>query len=79
MQGFEKPESGRNDCFMTTSQILDYLKAHTTLLLSGKRMGEALRKAGFERVVKRTNNSPNPVYGYKIRKINPDPSINRNS
>lgn len=79
MQGFEKPESGRNDCFMTTSQILDYLKMHTTLLLSGKRMGEALRKAGFERVVKRTKNSPTPVYGYKIRKINPDPSINRNS
>jgi predicted P-loop ATPase len=75
MQGFEKPVTEENDCFMTTSEVLGYLKIYTPLQLSEKRMGEALRKAGFERIVKRTNNSPNPVYGYRIKKIVPNPFI----
>ena len=78
MQGFEKPKVGENECFMTTSEVLGYLKTYTPLQLSEKRMGEALRKAGFERIVKRTDNSPNPVYGYKIEKIKPNPFIDRN-
>lgn len=77
MKGFEKPESGENDSFMTTSEVLGYLKAYTTLQLSEKRMGEALRKAGFERIVKRKENSTNPVYGYRIKKVSPNPFINR--
>jgi predicted P-loop ATPase len=68
MQGFEKPEENDTDCFMTTAQVLNYLKNFGSLQLSEKRMGEALRKAGFERVQKRINNSPNPVYGYRIKK-----------
>jgi len=77
MQGFEKPGTGENDSFMTTSEVLGYLKIYTPLQLSEKRMGEALRKAGFERIVRRTNNSPNPVYGYKIKKVIPNPFIDR--
>ncbi|GHT35874.1 hypothetical protein AGMMS49574_26340 [Bacteroidia bacterium] len=75
MHGFEKPETSENNCFMTTSEVLGYLKIYTPLQLSEKRMGEALRKAGFERIVKRINNSPNPVYGYRIKKVNPNPFI----
>ncbi|GHV53231.1 hypothetical protein FACS1894181_16950 [Bacteroidia bacterium] len=70
MQGFEKPETSENNCFMTTSEVLGYLKIYTPLQLSEKRMGKALRKAGFERIVKRINDSPNPVYGYRIKKVN---------
>ena len=72
MQGFEKPE-GTDDYFMTTAQVLNYLRGHSSLPLIEKRMGEALRKAGFERIQKRINQSPNPVYGYRIKKIKPNP------
>jgi len=72
-KGFEKPESEESDCFMTTADVLGYLKTYTSLQLSEKRMGEALRKAGFERIVKRKDSSTNPVYGYRIRKIVPNP------
>ena len=36
-------------------------------------MGEALRKAGFERRSKRIGG--NPVYGWVIRKITPNPFV----
>ena len=74
MQGFEKPPEG-DDSFMTTAQVLNYLRSYSSLTLSEKRMGEALRKAGFERIQKRINQSPNPVYGYRIKKIKPNPFI----
>jgi len=74
MQGFEKPTS-TDDSFMTTAQVLNYLKMYSSLSLSEKRMGEAIRKAGFERLQKRINGSPNPVYGYRIKKIKPNPFI----
>lgn len=74
MQGFEKPPEG-DDSFMTTAQVLNYLRMYSSLTLSEKRMGEALRKAGFERIQKRINQSPNPVYGYRIKKIKPNPFI----
>lgn len=74
MQGFEKP-SETEDAFMTTAQVLNYLRMYSSLPLSEKRMGEALRKAGFERIQKRINQSPNPVYGYRIKKIKPNPFI----
>lgn len=72
MQGFEKPSIEEDD-FMTTAQVLNYLRMYSSLQLSEKRMGEALRKAGFERVQRRINKSPNPVYGYRIKKISPNP------
>lgn len=74
MQGFEKPPEG-DDSFMTTAQVLNYLRSYSSLTLSEKRMGEALRKAGFERIQKRINQSPNPVYGYRIKKIKANPFI----
>jgi predicted P-loop ATPase len=67
MQGFEKPESGTGNDFMTTSEILSHLKYYHPLPLSEKRMGEALKKAGFERFAKRINGKP--VYGYRVKKI----------
>lgn len=74
MQGFEKPTE-TDESFMTTAQVLNYLKMYSSLQLSEKRMGEALRKAGFERIQKRINQSQNPVYGYRIKKITPNPFI----
>ena len=52
---------------------LDYLRSYSSLNLSEKRMGEALRKAGFERRSKRVNG--NPVYGWVIEKITPNPFV----
>lgn len=70
LKGFEKPpEHAVTDCFMTTVEILDYLRSYSSLNLSEKRMGEALRKAGFERRSKRING--NPVYGWVIEKSHP--------
>lgn len=72
LQGFEQPlEHSLADCFMTTVQVMSYLKTYTPLNLSEKRMGEALRKAGFERRSKRVGG--NPVYGWLIRKVVPNP------
>ena len=74
LKGFEKPpEHAVTDCFMTTVEILDYLRSYSSLNLSEKRMGEALRKAGFERRSKRING--NPVYGWVIEKISPNPFV----
>lgn len=76
MQGFEKPpEEVECEYFMTTAQILNYVRMFSNMSLSEKRMGEALRKAGFKRVQKRINNNPSPVYGYRIKKIKPNPFI----
>src|SRR5690554_1360406 len=72
LKGFEKPEEA-SESYMTTSEILNYLRTYTTLNLQEKRMGEALRKAGFERKSKRING--NPMYVYHIRKIMPNPFI----
>lgn len=74
LQGFEQPlEHSVADCFMTTVQVMSYLKTYTPLNLSEKRMGEALRKAGFERRSKRVGG--NPVYGWLIRKVVPNPFV----
>ena len=72
LKGFEKPEE-ESEIYMTTSEILNYLRAYTTINLQEKRMGEALRKAGFERKSKRIGG--NPMYVYQIRKISPNPFI----
>ncbi|MDD2330508.1 MAG: VapE family protein [Bacteroidales bacterium] len=70
LKGFEKPEEGA-ESFMTTSEILTYLRGYTNLNLQEKRMGEALKKAGFERKSRRVAGSP--MYVYHIRKITPNP------
>ncbi len=70
VQGFEKPIAD-DDNFMTTMQILNHLAIYTNLKLSEKRMGEALRKAGFERKSKRVGGSP--IYVWRIKNIMPNP------
>ena len=70
MELFEKPLN-TDESFMTTAEILNHLRLHTTLKLAEKRMGEALRKAEFKRVQKRKDIYP--VYGYIIKKKNSTP------
>lgn len=73
LQGFEHPpEQSSDEYFMTTGQVLSYLNGQTSINLSEKRMGEALRKAGFVRISKRVSCSKNPIYGYIIKKVMPN-------
>ncbi len=72
MQGFQKPENAE-ECFLTTARILNYLQNYTSVRLSEKRMGEALNKAGFERMSKRLSEYSGPVYCYRIKKVKPNP------
>ena len=55
---------------MTNSEIVGYLSCYTRQQLSPKRMGEALRKAGYARECRRVNG--NPIYVYAVRKIFPE-------
>ena len=73
---FEKPTEDNPLCvYMTTTEILAYLGIYTHQPLTPKRMGEALKRAGFVKVSKRRDGS-SPIYVYKIRKIHPCPLIN---
>lgn len=74
-RGFVKPSKDDADCFMMTSQILSYLQAYTSVRLSEKRMGEALRKAGYERTQKRVSGSASPSHGWKVEKVLPVPFL----
>ena len=56
--------------YMSNSEIVGYLSIYTRQQLSPKRMGEALRKAGYTRECRRVNG--NPVYVYAVRKIYPE-------
>ena len=56
--------------YMTNSEIVGYISCYTRQQLSAKRMGEALRKAGYTRECRRVNG--NPVYVYAVRKIHPE-------
>ena len=71
---FEKPTEDENYLLMTTTEILTYLGIYTHQPLLAKRMGEALKKAGYIKISKRRNGG-NPIYVYKIRKILPCPLI----
>ncbi|GAB6976291.1 hypothetical protein JCM15124A_11980 [Prevotella falsenii] len=71
---FEKPAEDESYSLMTTTEILTYLGIYTHQPLLAKRMGEALKKAGYIKVSKRRNGG-NPIYVYKIRKILPCPLI----
>lgn len=73
---FEKSSEDNPHCsYMTTTEILTYLAVYTHQPLTLKRMGEALKRAGYEKVSKRREGS-SPVYVYKIRKIHPCPLLN---
>ena len=70
---FEKPtEDNPNSTYMTTTEIITYLGYYTHHPLSLKHMGEALKRAGFEKVSKRREGG-SPIYVYKVRKILPCP------
>ena len=72
---FEKPTDDNPHCsYMTTTEIITYLGYYTHHPLSLKHMGEALRRAGFEKVSRRRDGG-NPVYVYKVRKILPCPLL----
>ena len=71
---FEKPTEDESYSLMTTTEILTYLGVYTHQPLVAKRMGEALKKAGYIKVSKRRNGSC-PIYVYKIRKILPCPLL----
>lgn len=71
---FEKPTEDESYLLMTTTEILTYLGIYTHQPLLAKRMGEALKKAGYIKISKRRNGG-NPIYVYKIRKILPCPLI----
>ena len=71
---FEKPTEDERYSLMTTTEILTYLGIYTHQPLVAKRMGEALKKAGYIKVSKRRNGE-SPIYVYKIRKILPCPLL----
>ena len=71
---FEKPTEDESYSLMTTTEILTYLGIYTHQSLVAKRMGEALKKAGYIKVSKRRNGG-SPIYVYKIRKILPCPLL----
>ena len=72
---FEKPTDDNPRCsYMTTTETLTYLGIYTRQTLTSKRMGEALKRAGFEKVSKRRDGG-SPIYVYKIRKIQPCPLL----
>ena len=74
IKGFEKPpESSTADDFMTSTDILNYLRAYTSVNLSTNKLGEALHKAGFKRISKRIGNHSQPAWGWIIRKVTPNP------
>ena len=71
---FEKPTEDERYSLMTTTEILTYLGIYTHQPLVAKRMGEALKKAGYIKVSKRRSGG-SPIYVYKIRKILPCPLL----
>ena len=72
---FEKPTEDNPHCsYMTTTEIITYLGYYTHHPLSLKHMGEALRRAGFEKVSRRRDGGT-PIYVYKVRKILPCPLL----
>jgi len=64
---FEKPTEDESYSLMTTTEILTYLGIYTHQPLVAKRMGEALKKAGYIKVSKRRNGS-SPIYVLLITK-----------
>ena len=72
---FEKPTEDSPNCtYMTTTEIITYLGLYTHHPLSLKHMGEALKRADFEKVSKRREGG-SPIYVYKVRKILPCPLL----
>lgn len=73
MQGFTTTDEETDRTFMTTAQIISYLRVYSILNLNEKRMGAALRQASFVRKSKRMNKRP--IYGWFIKKVEPNPFL----
>lgn len=71
---FELPTTDSDCSYLTTNEILTYLGTYTRQPLTAKRMGEALKKAGYIKVSRRRNGG-SPLYVYKTRKILPCPLL----
>lgn len=72
---FEKPTDDNPHCsYMTTTEIITYLGYYTHHPLSLKYIGGALKRAGFEKVIRRRDGG-SPIYVYKVRKILPCPLL----
>ena len=72
IKGYEEPdESDTEDCFHTTTDIVNYLQPFCTTRLVVKQMGEALRKSSFKRESRRVNGRP--VWGYLLKQVIPVP------
>ncbi|WP_436414500.1 VapE domain-containing protein [Petrimonas sp.] len=72
IKGFTEPdENGTQDCFYTTTEIVDYLQPFCSTRLVVKQMGEALRKSSFKRESRRVNGKP--VWGYLLKQVIPVP------
>jgi hypothetical protein len=53
-------EPGKDDCFMTTTEIKNELELHTRDKVNINKLGSRLRKLGYQRIVR------DKIYGYKI-------------
>lgn len=71
-KGFTEPdENDTQDCFYTTTEIVDYLQPFCSTRLVIKQMGEALRKSSVKRESRRINGKS--VYGYLLKQVVPIP------
>lgn len=61
---FLEPKYSSDYDFMTTTEIKNYLEGYTKEKLILNKLGEQLKKLGYENIKKR-------IYGYKIKKIDP--------
>lgn len=72
IKGFTEPdENDTQDCFYTTTDIVNYLQPFCQTRLAVKQMGEALRKSSFKRESRRVNGKP--VWGYLLKQVQPVP------
>ena len=70
LQCFELPTTDSDCSCLTTTDILTYLGTYTRQLLTAKRMGEALKKAGYIKVSRRRNGG-SPLYVSKSERSSP--------
>ncbi|MFN7115174.1 MAG: VapE domain-containing protein [Saprospiraceae bacterium] len=70
VQCFRKPETGEKGIMLTTQNVIDRIKENlgTSMTFSQKKIGEALRKAGFERKSCRVGGKA-PVYAWEVMTV----------
>lgn len=68
LKHFETPIDNEKTEYMTASEIITHINSVSNIKASSKRVGEALKKAGFNKLSKRINGRPIYVYPVSIRK-----------